>query len=90
MGIPLVKRIHDQGQMPAPMVRMDRQVSIANQMQFLILAQSKPGTGEVKRRPVQQRQFQRVSIIGNAGVDIRDVKGNMVELSDKHGAFDLG
>ena len=91
MRFPLVQRIDDQRQMPATVVRMDGQVTIADQVKFLILAESKPGAREIKCRPVHGRKPQRVPIKGDARVDIRDMRvgailsGGNIDLDELSG-----
>lgn len=67
------------------MMRMDRQISVTDQVQFLVLTELEPGAREIKRRAFQGGQFQRITIECDTGVDIGNMQGNVIELSNDHG-----
>ena len=66
-------------------MRMDRQIAVTDQVQFLVLAELKPSPRKIERRSVQGRKFQGVAIKRDACFDIGNMQGNVIELSNNHG-----
>jgi hypothetical protein len=78
--------------MSAPVMRVDRQISLPDQVQFLVHPEPEPGPGKIERGPIHLGKFHRISVKSNARIHIGDVESHMVELSDVHGGRigDLG
>ena len=55
-----------------------------DQMEFLIFTDSKPGPGKRERWAVHGLEPEDVSVKTGAGVDVANVDGDVVELSDSH------
>ena len=77
---PLIQIIHDECQMRAAVPRVHRLVTVADQMQFLIDAQAKPGPGEIEIRTIHRRQTEDVAIKRHAHRDIGNMQCDVIEL----------
>jgi len=53
-------------------------------VQVLIDAEPKPGAGKRERRPRDRLQLEHVAIEGHAPLDVGNVNGNVIELTDEH------
>ncbi|GAA5505106.1 hypothetical protein Rcae01_00547 [Novipirellula caenicola] len=91
VSLPLVQRVDFHGKMAAAMMRMDRQTTIANQMQFLAFPDLEPCAGKIECGTIQFRQIHCVTVEHNAFGNIGDVDGDMVQLDSFHaGNFVFG
>jgi hypothetical protein len=84
MRFPLVERIDDEGNVSAPVMRVDRQISLSDQVQFLVHPEPEPGPGEIERGAIHLGKFHCVTVKSNARIHIGDVESHMVELSNLH------
>ena len=82
MPLPGIQVIDQQGVVVAPVVRDDRLLALADDVQLLIVPQAKPGPGKAERRPRNRRQTEHVAIERNRPLDVGDMDGNVVELGD--------
>src|SRR5437773_6372620 len=80
---PGVKVIDQQSKMIAAIMRDHFPGPLANEMQLLIGAQTKPGTGKRERRPRDRLQPQHVAIERDAPLDIGNMQGDVIELREE-------
>src|SRR4029450_10450555 len=70
--------------MVAAVMRNDFPRPLADDVQVLIDAEPKPGAGKRESRPRDRLQLEHVAIEGHAPLDVGNVNGNVIELTDKH------
>jgi len=78
VGLPGVDVIDGQREVCATMMGTDFRDSIANQVQFLLTAQAKPGARKIEVGPSDLVEFQGLAIELAARVEVGDVQRNMV------------
>lgn len=69
-----------QGEMVFLMTGEESRTVIGDEMQFLVLAEAKPGAGKGKRGPRDRFEAKHVTIKCNAGFDVLDVDGDVIEF----------
>lgn len=84
MLFPSLKIIHQEGIVVAAIVRNHFLFALADDVQFLINAETEPRPGKRKRRPRNGRQSEYIAIERDAPIDVSDMNGDVVELGDKH------
>lgn len=84
MRFPLLQGIDYQCEMPPAVMRVNRLISIANQVKFLVFTEPKPSTRKVKRGSIHHRKPHRIPVKSDTCVDIGDMEGNVIQLSGKH------
>lgn len=72
--------------MSTAMMRMHRQITLSDQVEFLVLAESEPGPRKIKRRSIHDGKFHGVTVKPDASIDIGDMQGHVVKLSNTHTA----
>ena len=84
--LPGIQIIDPEGIVVAAIVRNDRLLALADDMQLLVGAEAKPGPRKAERRPRYRRQVQNIAIKGHRPLDVGDVNGDVVELGDEQGS----
>lgn len=79
---PGIEVVDDEREVSTPMMRVHRKLSPADQMQFLVWTELKPGAGEIERWTLELGQAQYVAVKCHTLVDMRNVDGDMIELAD--------
>jgi len=85
MPFPRGEIVHLQRKMIAAASRADFPTTIADEMQFLLVAQPKPGAGKIEGRSGHRRQSENVFIESATPGHIGDVNGYVIEFVDCHG-----
>src|SRR5262245_12409816 len=81
---PRIKIIDQQRKVIAPIVRHNLPIPPADQMQFLIDSQPKPGTRKAEGRSWNWLQVQHIAIECDALFTVGNVQSNVTELSEAH------
>jgi len=84
MGFPLVKAVDDQSEMSPTVMGVNWKIPVANQVKFLIPAQSKPRPGKIEIGSLHHRQLHHIAIKRDTDFDVLDVNGDVIELLGFH------
>ncbi len=87
MSFPGVHIVDQQRKVIPPVMRNNLFFPLADQVQFLIAAESKPGTRKGEIRSGQRFELQDVAIEGQTFVEIGNVESDVVEGENVHGRF---
>ena len=84
MLLPGVEIVHNERQVATAMMGMDGELTVADQMQFLVGPEPKPSAGKVERGPIQGWEGQHITVERDALRDVADMQGDVIELPDFH------
>ena len=82
--LPGLEVIRSQGEVIAAIMGNDGLVAFADEVEFLELAETKPGTGEGKGGPGNSLEAKNGGIEFRALLDVLDVQGHVVQLENFH------